>query len=67
MVALLSACYTSTDKDPEPVDTAADTATDTGTDCVEEIPYNGIDDDCDPDTLDDDLDGDGYIEFDFFD
>jgi len=25
-----------------------------------EIPYNGIDDDCDPATLDDDLDGDGY-------
>src|SRR6056297_23415 len=27
---------------------------------VEEIPYNGIDDDCDPDTLDDDLDDDGF-------
>ncbi|WP_207785443.1 putative metal-binding motif-containing protein, partial [Flagellimonas aquimarina] len=26
----------------------------------EEIPYNGIDDDCDPATLDDDMDGDGY-------
>ncbi len=25
-----------------------------------ETPYNGIDDDCDPSTLDDDLDGDGY-------
>nr|WP_299000144.1 MopE-related protein [uncultured Allomuricauda sp.] len=27
---------------------------------AEEIPYNGIDDDCNPDTLDDDLDGDGF-------
>ncbi len=27
-----------------------------------EIPYNGIDDDCDPDTPDDDLDGDGFNE-----
>jgi len=26
-----------------------------------EIPYNGIDDDCDPLTLDDDLDGDGLL------
>ncbi|MBN1386592.1 hypothetical protein JW968_06505, partial [Candidatus Woesearchaeota archaeon] len=26
-----------------------------------EIPYNGVDDDCDPATLDDDLDGDGYL------
>lgn len=26
-----------------------------------EIPYNGLDDDCDPLTLDDDLDGDGFI------
>ena len=26
-----------------------------------EIPYNGIDDDCNPETLDDDLDGDGLI------
>src|SRR4051812_49709061 len=25
-----------------------------------EIPYNGIDDDCDPATRDDDLDGDGF-------
>ncbi len=27
---------------------------------AEEIPYNGVDDDCDPTTLDDDLDQDGY-------
>ena len=27
---------------------------------AEEIPYNGIDDDCDPATLDDDLDQDGF-------
>ncbi len=27
---------------------------------IEEIPYNGIDDDCDPLTLDDDLDQDGW-------
>ena len=27
---------------------------------MDETPYNGIDDDCNPDTLDDDLDGDGY-------
>ena len=26
----------------------------------EEEPYNGIDDDCDPETLDDDLDQDGF-------
>jgi hypothetical protein len=25
-----------------------------------EVPYNGVDDDCDPDTVDDDLDGDGW-------
>ena len=27
---------------------------------AEEIPYDGFDNDCDPKTLDDDLDGDGY-------
>jgi len=27
----------------------------------EEVAYNGIDDDCDPSTPDDDLDGDGYL------
>jgi len=27
----------------------------------DEVPYDGIDNDCDPDTLDDDLDGDGYL------
>jgi len=27
---------------------------------VEETPYNGLDDDCDPSTPDDDLDGDGF-------
>ena len=27
-----------------------------------EIPYNGIDDDCNPDTRDDDLDMDGYVK-----
>ena len=26
-----------------------------------EEPYNGIDDDCEPETLDDDLDGDGFV------
>lgn len=29
-----------------------------------EIPYNGLDDDCDPETLDDDLDGDGFLNAD---
>jgi len=29
---------------------------------VVEVPYNGIDDDCDATTLDDDLDGDGYAK-----
>jgi uncharacterized delta-60 repeat protein len=28
---------------------------------VEETPYNGLDDDCDPSTPDDDLDGDGFL------
>ncbi len=28
---------------------------------AEEIPYNGVDDDCDPDTPDQDLDGDGWV------
>jgi len=28
---------------------------------IDEIPYNGIDDDCDIETLDDDLDQDGFI------
>jgi hypothetical protein len=28
---------------------------------AEEVPYNGIDEDCDPATLDDDLDQDGFI------
>lgn len=27
---------------------------------MNEVPYNGLDDDCDPSTPDDDLDGDGY-------
>lgn len=27
----------------------------------DEIPYNGLDDDCDPSTLDDDLDQDGFV------
>ncbi|WP_040418050.1 MopE-related protein, partial [Cyclobacterium qasimii] len=27
-----------------------------------EIPYNGIDDDCNPETLDDDLDEDGFLK-----
>ena len=27
----------------------------------DEIPYNGLDDDCNPDTRDDDLDGDGFV------
>ncbi len=27
----------------------------------QEVPYNGIDDDCDPMTLDDDIDQDGYV------
>ena len=26
-----------------------------------EVPYNGLDDDCKPATMDDDLDGDGYV------
>ena len=30
-------------------------------DCTTEIPYDGIDNDCDPTTLDDDLDGDGVM------
>jgi len=28
---------------------------------ADEITYNGIDDDCNPETLDDDLDGDGFV------
>ena len=28
---------------------------------AEEIVYNGVDDDCNPETLDDDLDGDGFL------
>lgn len=28
---------------------------------AEEIPYNGVDDDCNPNTLDDDLDEDGFV------
>lgn len=31
---------------------------------VEEIVYNGVDDDCNPATLDDDLDGDGFLNAD---
>lgn len=31
---------------------------------VDEVPYNGIDDDCNPATLDDDLDQDGYVNAD---
>jgi len=38
-----------------------DTGDQTSDDCAdEEVPYNGVDDDCDPETPDDDLDGDGY-------
>ena len=48
----------STDKGDD-ADTGGDEGT--GGDCAEaEVPYNGLDDDCDPDTPDDDLDGDGY-------
>ena len=36
-----------------------DTTSDISPEAVE-IPYDGIDQDCDPSTLDDDLDGDGY-------
>lgn len=52
-------------------DQDGDGVTDRGGDCddmdpavnpdVDEVPYNGKDDDCDPETSDDDLDGDGYI------
>jgi len=52
-----------TDADAD-ADADADTDTDTDTDtpCDEpEVPYDGVDNDCDPSTPDDDLDGDGYL------
>jgi hypothetical protein len=50
---------TDTDTDS---DTDSDTDTDTGSDCTDaEIPYDGLDNDCDAATLDDDLDADGAL------
>lgn len=71
VLALLGACddaVVDTDLDTEAeVDTdadsdSADPDTEADTDCPGdvEIPYNGLDDDCDPLTPDDDLDGDQY-------
>jgi hypothetical protein len=61
LLLALAACRSDTDivpgKDPGG-DSAA--PADTGGDCADaEVPYNGVDDDCDPATPDDDLDGDG--------
>jgi hypothetical protein len=68
---LLTACSDPVEVEPghtgEPVDTAEPWDTgeepiDTGDGCAqEEVPYNGIDDDCDESTPDDDLDGDGFF------
>ncbi len=52
LLLLLSAC----------TDAPSDTGGETGSDCAEtEIPYDGLDNDCDAGTPDDDLDGDGLL------
>ena len=73
LILLLAACIdvsvtklpdedTGTPDDTGGADTAPDTATDTADDCAQvETPYNGVDDDCDAATPDDDLDGDGAV------
>jgi len=68
LVAMLAACHPSTQDSASWLDGDGD-GVHTDADCDdanpaagggEELPYNGVDDDCDPDTPDDDLDGDGY-------
>lgn len=50
------------DEDPKDgVDTEVDVETEVPCPGDEEVPYNGVDDDCDPATADDDLDGDGAL------
>jgi hypothetical protein len=61
---------TGTPPDPADVDDDGDGVTENEGDCddtrgdvspvVDEVPYNGVDDDCDPTTRDDDVDGDGF-------
>ncbi|MFT5585088.1 MAG: hypothetical protein ACI9VR_002676 [Cognaticolwellia sp.] len=53
LLLVLSACTDTPTDTGEPLDTSAD--------CVDEIPYDGIDNDCDASTPDDDLDGDGLL------
>ncbi len=65
---------TDTDVDPDDVDDDGDGVTENEGDCdddddavssaEQETPYNGVDDDCDPTTPDDDLDADGYASAD---
>ncbi|MEZ4318615.1 MAG: MopE-related protein [Myxococcota bacterium] len=69
-VCLLLALSAGCKRDPAKVDRDADGST-ADVDCDDEDPtvrpgtiedpYNGIDDDCDPATVDDDLDGDGFL------
>lgn len=52
LLFLLSAC----------TDAPTDKGDETGSDCAaSETPYDGLDNDCDPETPDDDLDGDGLL------
>ena len=61
---------TDTDPDPNSVDDDGDGVTEAEGDCDDtnrdvgpdetEVPYDGVDNDCDPATADDDLDGDGF-------
>ena len=59
-LGLILACNTDSNSEPETGE-VTDSDNDTSTDCSEEeVAYNGVDDDCDPATPDNDLDGDGF-------
>jgi hypothetical protein len=60
----LNNCGVSPDDDGDGVTIADGDCDDSDPDVnpnVSEIPYNGVDDDCNPSTLDDDLDEDGFV------
>ena len=62
LLSLFAACGPASDDKVTDTDADTDADTDVTVPCPdEEVPYNGIDDDCDPSTPDDDLDKDGDL------